>query len=224
MRMEGKEQRFGDGAQRSSRLRRPARRRAPSTRCTRATAHWAVAPSWSTCVLGEVSPGGVGSGLYAIVIVALLAVFVAGLMVGRTPEYLGKTIARTRGDLRGPLHPGHAGARPRLCRDLPGQRRTALHDVGLRSARAHRGPLRLRVRGQQQRQRLRPVSPQTTPGTTDPCRLPCCSAASSPCCWCSPRGPARSRGGGGPRTPARCRPTDPSSSLWSPASSPWSPG
>jgi K+-transporting ATPase ATPase A chain len=45
-------------------------------------------------VLGEVSPGGVGSGLYGVIIVALLAVFVAGLMVGRTPEYLGKTIGR----------------------------------------------------------------------------------------------------------------------------------
>ncbi|NYG06562.1 K+-transporting ATPase ATPase A chain [Phycicoccus badiiscoriae] len=45
-------------------------------------------------VLGEISPGGVGSGLYGIVIVALLAVFVAGLMVGRTPEYLGKAIGR----------------------------------------------------------------------------------------------------------------------------------
>jgi K+-transporting ATPase ATPase A chain len=45
-------------------------------------------------VLGEISPGGVGSGLYGIVIVALLTVFVAGLMVGRTPEYLGKTIGR----------------------------------------------------------------------------------------------------------------------------------
>src|SRR5262249_48892546 len=38
---------------------------------------------------GEVSPGGVGSGLYGILIFALLAVFIAGLMVGRTPEYLG---------------------------------------------------------------------------------------------------------------------------------------
>lgn len=45
-------------------------------------------------VLGEISPGGVGSGLYGIVIVAVLAVFVAGLMVGRTPELLGKTIGR----------------------------------------------------------------------------------------------------------------------------------
>ena len=42
--------------------------------------------------LGEVSPGGVGSGLYTIVVFALLAVFVAGLMVGRTPEYLGKKV------------------------------------------------------------------------------------------------------------------------------------
>ena len=42
--------------------------------------------------LGELAPGGVGSGLYAMVHMALLAVFVAGLMVGRTPEYLGKKI------------------------------------------------------------------------------------------------------------------------------------
>ena len=42
--------------------------------------------------LGEVIPGGVGSGLYGMIIFAILAVFVAGLMVGRTPEYLGKKI------------------------------------------------------------------------------------------------------------------------------------
>ncbi len=42
--------------------------------------------------LGEVLPGGVGSGLYGMLIFAVLAVFVAGLMVGRTPEYLGKKI------------------------------------------------------------------------------------------------------------------------------------
>ena len=41
---------------------------------------------------GEVVPGGVGSGLYGILVFALLAVFVAGLMVGRTPEYLGKKV------------------------------------------------------------------------------------------------------------------------------------
>lgn len=42
--------------------------------------------------LGEILPGGVGSGIAVMVVMALLAVFVAGLMVGRTPEYLGKKI------------------------------------------------------------------------------------------------------------------------------------
>jgi K+-transporting ATPase ATPase A chain len=43
-------------------------------------------------MLGEVAPGGTGSGLYGILILAVLTVFIAGLMVGRTPEYLGKKI------------------------------------------------------------------------------------------------------------------------------------
>ncbi len=43
-------------------------------------------------MLGEVTPGGVGSGLYTILLFALVAVFLGGLMVGRTPEYLGKKI------------------------------------------------------------------------------------------------------------------------------------
>lgn len=43
-------------------------------------------------MLGEVSPGGVGAGLYGILVMAIIAVFVAGLLVGRTPEYLGKKI------------------------------------------------------------------------------------------------------------------------------------
>ena len=42
--------------------------------------------------LGEVSPGGTGSGLYGMLVAAVVAVFIAGLMVGRTPEYLGKKI------------------------------------------------------------------------------------------------------------------------------------
>ncbi|MDI7860495.1 potassium-transporting ATPase subunit KdpA [Rhizobiaceae bacterium n13] len=42
--------------------------------------------------LGEVLPGGVGSGLYGLLVFAILSVFVAGLMVGRTPEFLGKKI------------------------------------------------------------------------------------------------------------------------------------
>ncbi|KAA9379047.1 potassium-transporting ATPase subunit KdpA [Microbispora cellulosiformans] len=43
-------------------------------------------------LLGEVAPGGAGSGLYGILVLAVITVFVAGLMVGRTPEYLGKKI------------------------------------------------------------------------------------------------------------------------------------
>jgi K+-transporting ATPase ATPase A chain len=42
--------------------------------------------------LGEVAPGGVGSGLYGMLVLAIITVFVAGLMVGRTPEYVGKKI------------------------------------------------------------------------------------------------------------------------------------
>ncbi|MBE7187152.1 potassium-transporting ATPase subunit KdpA, partial [Jatrophihabitans endophyticus] len=43
-------------------------------------------------MLGEVAPGGTGSGLYGLLVLAVITVFVAGLMVGRTPEYLGKKI------------------------------------------------------------------------------------------------------------------------------------
>jgi len=42
--------------------------------------------------LGEIAPGGVGAGLYGILVLAMVTVFVAGLMVGRTPEYIGKKI------------------------------------------------------------------------------------------------------------------------------------
>ncbi|MFF9318105.1 potassium-transporting ATPase subunit KdpA [Streptomyces sp. NPDC014735] len=43
-------------------------------------------------MLGEIAPGGTGSGLYGILLLAVVAVFIAGLMVGRTPEYLGKKL------------------------------------------------------------------------------------------------------------------------------------
>ncbi|MFS0866396.1 potassium-transporting ATPase subunit KdpA [Microbacterium sp. 179-B 1A2 NHS] len=43
-------------------------------------------------MLGEVSPGGVGAGLYSLLILAIIAVFISGLLIGRTPEYLGKKI------------------------------------------------------------------------------------------------------------------------------------
>ncbi|TAJ49158.1 MAG: potassium-transporting ATPase subunit KdpA [Herbiconiux sp.] len=43
-------------------------------------------------MLGEIAPGGVGSGLYGMLIIAIITVFIAGLLVGRTPEYLGKKL------------------------------------------------------------------------------------------------------------------------------------
>lgn len=47
-------------------------------------------------MLGEVAPGGVGSGLYGMLVLAVIAVFVGGLLVGRTPEYVGKKIGPTQ--------------------------------------------------------------------------------------------------------------------------------
>lgn len=45
-------------------------------------------------LVGEISPGGTGTGLYGLLVLAVLTVFIAGLMVGRTPEYLGKKVGR----------------------------------------------------------------------------------------------------------------------------------
>jgi K+-transporting ATPase ATPase A chain len=90
--MEGKEVRFGPAASGLF---------AASTTGTSTgavdSAHDSFTPLGGTAplvnmMLGEVNPGGVGAGLYGMLIFALLAVFIAGLMVGRTPEYLGKKI------------------------------------------------------------------------------------------------------------------------------------
>ncbi|MFD5779785.1 potassium-transporting ATPase subunit KdpA [Streptomyces sp. NPDC126933] len=90
--MEGKEQRFGVWASALF---------AVSTTLTSCGAvnssHDSYSPGGGgmtifNMMLGEIAPGGTGSGLYGILIVAVIAVFVAGLMVGRTPEYLGKKL------------------------------------------------------------------------------------------------------------------------------------
>lgn len=90
--MEGKEQRFGVGAS------------AIFATTTTLTSTGAVDSFHSSytglgggitllgMMLGEIAPGGVGSGLYGMLVMAIIAVFIAGLMVGRTPEYLGKKI------------------------------------------------------------------------------------------------------------------------------------
>ncbi|MFE9062585.1 potassium-transporting ATPase subunit KdpA [Streptomyces violaceusniger] len=89
---EGKEQRFGIWASALF---------AASTTLTSTgavdSAHDSYAPFGGgmtifNMMLGEIAPGGTGSGLYGILILAVIAVFVAGLMVGRTPEYLGKKL------------------------------------------------------------------------------------------------------------------------------------
>ncbi|PWI13170.1 potassium-transporting ATPase subunit KdpA [Streptomyces sp. Act143] len=90
--MEGKEQRFGEG---------PSALFAVSTTMTSTGSVNSFHDSFSGLsggvlllgmMLGEIAPGGVGSGLYGMLIMAVIAVFIAGLMVGRTPEYLGKKI------------------------------------------------------------------------------------------------------------------------------------
>ncbi|MGK5548956.1 potassium-transporting ATPase subunit KdpA [Streptomyces sp. URMC 127] len=90
--MEGKEQRFGVGASAIF---------ATTTTLTSTGAVDSFHSSFTglgggitllSMMLGEIAPGGVGSGLYGMLVMAVIAVFIAGLMVGRTPEYLGKKI------------------------------------------------------------------------------------------------------------------------------------
>ena len=90
--MEGKEVRFGAAAS--------AMHGSNSTSTTTGSvvsSHDSFTPLGGAIVLtnillGEYGPGGIGSGLYGLLILALVSVFIAGLMVGRTPEYLGKKI------------------------------------------------------------------------------------------------------------------------------------
>jgi K+-transporting ATPase ATPase A chain len=90
--MEGKESRFGLAAS----ALYAASTTATSTGSINASHDSLTAPGSLTAVvgmlLGEIAPGGVGSGLYGMLVVAVLAVFLAGLMVGRTPELYGKKI------------------------------------------------------------------------------------------------------------------------------------
>ena len=90
--MEGKETRFGIGASGLF----AATTTATSTGAVNSS-HDSYTPVGGlvptvNILLGEVSPGGAGAGLYGMLVFALLAVFLAGLMVGRTPEWLGKKI------------------------------------------------------------------------------------------------------------------------------------
>lgn len=72
------------------------------------TALGGMVPMW-LMQIGEVVFGGVGSGLYGMMLFVLLAVFIAGLMIGRTPEYLGKN-RRTRDETDRTGDSGHPNA------------------------------------------------------------------------------------------------------------------
>lgn len=100
--------------------------------------------------LGEVAPGGVGSGLYGMLILAIITVFVAGLMVGRTPEYLGKKITPREIKLAASyflVTPLLVLTGTSIAMAMPEQRDSMLntgpHGLG--------GVVRLHFRGQQQR-------------------------------------------------------------------------
>jgi K+-transporting ATPase ATPase A chain len=90
--MEGKEVRFGDT---SSALYATASTQTSTGSVDSAEDSYTPMGGFAVLtgmMLGEVSPGGVGSGLYGMLLFAIITVFIGGLMVGRTPEYLGKQI------------------------------------------------------------------------------------------------------------------------------------
>ena len=129
-------------------------------------------------MLGEIIFGGVGSGLYGMLLFAIVAVFVAGLMVGRTPEYLGKKLEAKEvkmAMLAILILPLSILGFTALAVVLP---------VGTggadqrRAARLQRGALRLHLGHRQQRQRLRRPRPPTRRSTTPRWASRCSSAAS----------------------------------------------
>jgi K+-transporting ATPase ATPase A chain len=90
--MEGKEQRFGAGLSAIWAIATTAASNGSVNAMHDSfTAIGGLFPMWAM-QLGEVVFGGVGSGLYGLLVFVIVAVFIAGLMVGRTPEYLGKKI------------------------------------------------------------------------------------------------------------------------------------
>ena len=112
---------------------------------------------------GEVIFGGVGSGLYGMLLFVLLAVFIAGLMVGRTPEYLGKKVESREVKLVMLGHAGRAAGRARGHRAGRGHQVRRAVDLQPRAAGLLRDALRLHLADQQQRlgvrrlHRLRPA-------------------------------------------------------------------
>ena len=130
--------------------------------------------------LGEIAPGGVGAGMYGILILAMVTVFVAGLMVGRTPEYIGKKIRPAEMKyaalyfLTLPVLVLSAAGLSIGSEELPvdsDERAPALTgelDSQPGTARPDRDHVRVHLDGQQQRLRVRRPDHQHQPGTTRP--------------------------------------------------------
>ena len=124
-----------------------------------------LVPMW-LMQLGEVVFGGVGSGLYGMLIFAIVAVFIAGLMVGRTPEYLGKKIEAYEMKMASLAILVPSGAGPRRHRDRV---RRARRHGGARRTRAPHGfsEILYAFSSAVEQQRLAPsrASPRTRPST-----------------------------------------------------------
>ena len=157
----------------------------------------------SNMMLGEVVFGGVGSGLYGMLLFVLLAVFIAGLMVGRTPEYLGKKIEARDvklvmiGTLAMPLlvlFARVAGDGDEVRRAIALQRRarraspsTSTPTPRRRTTTARRSPA---TRASCSRTRRATAARSASPTPTSSAASPCSSGAS---CHCSPRSPSAGR-------------------------------
>ncbi len=121
--------------------------------------------------LGEIIVGGVGAGLYGMLIFVVIAIFVAGLMVGRTPEYVGKKIEAREVKMAMlailvlPLM--YLGWTAVAVVSSAGGR----VDGQCRPARLHRGALCLYLADRQQRLGLRAASPATSSSTTSPAAI-----------------------------------------------------
>ena len=101
-------------------------------------------------MMGCISPGGVGAGLYSLLLLAVVAAFLSGLMVGRTPDFLGKKFA-DRDSVRAVCSARRSRAAARIHRGVRAHQGRARFARRRRPTRPHRDPLRLRVERLRQR-------------------------------------------------------------------------
>ena len=173
-------------------------------------------------MLGEISPGGVGSGIYGMLVMAVIAVFIAGLLVGRTPEFLGKHVGPREVKLASLyilVTPTLVLVGTALSFTLPGLRESVV-GTSILNPGPHGTSEVIYAPSPRPRTTTAPrsrASPPTPRGSTRRSASRSCSAASSRSRWCwrspgpSPWPPPRKR------PSARCRRTDPCSSSCSPA-------